>query len=642
LISLAACSAGTTDDAPEDVASTHQALLATACSTAGGNMALTLQDGEVGYVGRIAGCTTEPCVYANAKDSSGNLCVVASTGKTISVTGAGATTDVEKMVFDFSNGLFAVATTASPLMSVALDSPVGSVPASKVMIIPPVGGGNMALGVSGLDVDALTTRGATQHLDMTIAGNGGGEPGPTFEFNGGLGNDIFTGDIAGWSTALPTGWATAAALATVVGAPTTLNLTISGGPGNDTLAGGAGSNTLMGGPGNDIFLQSSTSHAETIQGGDGVDTIDYSARSAALFVTPNSDTGLSNAGITVPAASGTGGAGYAVGDILSVAGGTAGLMATLQVTAAPSGVITTATVLSVGDGYVTGTGIATTAITGVGAGATIDITAVANNDGQAGEGDSVGLDVEIVNGGSGNDILNAHAVVVTDVVLNGNGGNDQLTGGGGNDDLCGGAGNDTFYENPGNDNLVGGAGLDTADYSTGTSVVSCLNVADTAAGKTCVAQNGGKFGGVAEMDLVNGVLAKVCPRATLNVGVAAGGTAMVAPTTPGSAMAVDVENVTGNPAAANTLRCGTLACTVFGGTGSDTIVGSPLADQIFGLGGSDNVTTNGGDDLVDLTGSTTGSDTVNCNNNAVTILLSGGDTLNNGGMGTNCGTANLP
>ena len=71
-------------------------------------------------------------------------------------------------------------------------------------------------------------------------------------------------------------------------------------------------------------------------------------------------------------------------------------------------------------------------------------------------------------------------------------------------------------------------------------------------------------------------------------------------------------------------------------------MGSPLADQIFGLGGSDNVTTNGGDDLVDLTGSTTGSDTVNCNNNAVTILLSGGDTLNNGGMGTNCGTANLP
>ena len=265
-------------------------------------------------------------------------------------------------------------------------------------------------------------------------------------------------------------------------------------------------------------------------------------------------------------------------------------------------------------------------------------------------------------GGSGNDILNAHAIPAsvgatpptgafgTSVVLIGGAGNDELTGGPGNDDLCGGAGNDTFYDNEGNDNMVGGAGLDTADYSGGAGVIACLGMGDA----TCTAHNGGAFtsgvpaaGGTPEIDIVNNTaVTHVCPSAMLYISQLAG-YASVAPTTPGSAMTADVENITGSPSLANTLHCGTLACTVFGGTAADTIVGSTLVDQIFGQGGEDAVSTNGGDDLVDLThpasspsdcGGHCSTETVNCDSAAVTVLVSGGDTM----TGTTCSLANLP
>jgi Ca2+-binding RTX toxin-like protein len=632
LLAVAGCSAGPQGGVVEGVAISEQPLLAATCGTTGGNLTLTLTGGDVAYIGRLAGCTVEPCVYANAKDSSGNLCTVNSTGKNIIVTGDATAAHVEKVVFDFSNGLFGLATTSTPFMSVTLDG-TGATSASKVMVIPPLTGGNMALGANGLVIDAGAKR-TGLHVDLSIAGIST-DPAPKFEFNGGVGIDSFTGDVAN----VPTGFATPAALTAVAGAATTLNLTISGGAGADFLAGGAGSNTLIGGAGNDTFFQGTAVHAETIQGGDGVDTVDYGSRTLPVYVTPASDTGVTSAAFHTGAA----GTGYVVGDILQLAGGTSGLPATLVVASVTSGAVTTVTVGNPGDGYgATGSAIVSTAVTGVGTGATFDTVGAAGNDGQpyqatgpvAAEGDIVSSDVEIINGGSANDILNAHGVSVTDVVLNGNAGDDKLTGGAGNDDLCGGAGNDRFFDNAGNDNLVGGAGLDTADYTTGTSVIACLNAADTAATKTCATQNGS----TGEQDLVNGVLAKVCPRATLNVGLAAGGTALVAPTTPGGPMTVDVENMTGNPTAANTLRCGTLACTVFAGSAGDTIVGSPLADQIFGLGGSDTVTANGGADLIDLTGSASATETVDCGGAAVTLLYGASPTKHE----TACTSANVP
>ena len=535
LAALVACSvAPTSADGGESVGSDSASILSTACVVDGsGNLALSIADGEVAYIGKQAGCTTEPCVFANAQSAGGTLCRINSTGKTITVTRAGSA-GAEKLVLDYTNGLFAAATTTTPLVSVTLDA------GSKLAVMPPVAGGNMALGVNGLDINALSARN-TPRIDVTMTGF------TSFEFDGNAGPDVFTGDPAGWTTA-PKGWATAAALTAVLGAATASTLTVSGGAGDDILAGGAAAianNLVNGGPGNDTFLEGVIAHASAMDGGDGIDTADYSMRTVDLTVS-------------------------------------------------------------------------------------LDATA---NDGASGENDNVGDSVEIIKGGSGNDQLSAAATLLTDVVLIGNAGNDKLTGGGGNDDLCGGVGDDTLVDNLGNDMLVGSTGADVADYSAGTGNKVCLRSADA----TCAAQNGA----TGELDVINNVATKhVCPRATLNIDVGGTPAVVTVPTTmQGGAMAVDVENITGNPTSANILHCGTLPCTLFGGTGDDTLWGYTAADTIFGLGGDDTVATNGGADLVDLThAGSANTPTIDCHSDNVTVLLETGDTASQ----TACSNAVIP
>ncbi len=619
ILLVAACSSSAPESAGENTGNVPASLLSAACTVTSGNLAIVVNANEVGYVGKVNGCTTEPCLFTNALDSAGQICRINSTGKTIAVTSGGAGT--EKMVIDYSNGLFALAAT-TPLVTVAL--PSGT---SKLMVIPPVGGGNMALGVSGLDANALAARG-TPLVDVTVSA------GVDIDFNGGAGNDVFTGDPGGWTTP-PTGWATAANLTTALGAATTLTLTVSGGAGDDKLAGGAGTNSLLGGAGNDTFYQSATARAETMNGGDGIDTVDYSLRTNPVRVSP----GINSAVGTVTAAVIAAGTGYTVGDTLTLVGGKLGpatvTVATITGGGATGPVGTVSVPVLKGSGYSTGTKT-TTGGTGNGA-CTVAVTALVADDGEIGEGDAVGGTIEIIKGGSGDDILNAYAITLTEVVLMGQAGNDKLTGGSLDDDLCGGTGDDTFYTNPGDNNLVGGAGLDTADYSTGTSVIACLNVTDQAATKPCATQNGSS----GQKDLVNGVLTKVCPRATLTVDVGGVPTAAVAvPTTmQGGAMAVDVENLTGHPTAANSLYCGTLACTLFGGSGIDTLYGGAAGDIIIGGGNADIVKTNGGNDLVDLTNSGGGvTVTVDCGGSQSTLLISAADTL----APTACTNANTP
>jgi Ca2+-binding RTX toxin-like protein len=77
-------------------------------------------------------------------------------------------------------------------------------------------------------------------------------------------------------------------------------------------------------------------------------------------------------------------------------------------------------------------------------------TALVGNDGEAGEGDNVDVDVEHVWGGSGNDQLTGNAQA------------NALVGGGGDDKLDGGLGPDV---------LIGDDGFDTVDYSTRTQSV---------------------------------------------------------------------------------------------------------------------------------------------------------------------------
>jgi Ca2+-binding RTX toxin-like protein len=261
---------------------------------------------------------------------------------------------------------------------------------------------------------------------------------------------------------------------------------------------------------------------------------------------------------------------------------------------------------------------------------------VSVDDGAAAEGDDVATDIEIVKTGSGNDVLNA-TLVTTDVALIGGAGNDTITGGAGNDDLCGGAGNDRLTGNAGNDYFVGGAGNDTADYSTGTGNIVCLNPADTAAMKPCATQNGP----TGDVDVLNNTTVKnACPRASMTIDKGGAPTVTPVPTAlQGTAMAVDIEIVRGNPTAANHLYCGTIACTLFGGSAADTLSGSTLIDAIYGLGGDDTITTNGGADVVVLTHTgNAATDTVDCHNDLVTVLVTPGDTK----AFTNCASANVP
>ena len=102
------------------------------------------------------------------------------------------------------------------------------------------------------------------------------------------------------------------------------------------------------------------------------------------------------------------------------------------------------------------------------------------DDGEAGEGDNVGADIENASGGAGDNTLIGTASANTLIggaradTIDGVGGDDSITGGAESDLLTGGAGNDTvvagdgadtIFEGAGNDDQDGGAGIDVLDYS---------------------------------------------------------------------------------------------------------------------------------------------------------------------------------
>ena len=146
----------------------------------------------------------------------------------------------------------------------------------------------------------------------------------------------------------------------------------------------------------------------------------------------------------------------------------------------------------------------------------------------------------VLNGFAGNDLLRLTPDVAKNAILNGHDGNDLLIGGKGNDRLFGGNGNDSMNGMAGNDsldgglgadNMFGGLGVDTATYAgrAATVIVSIDNVAND--------------GQVGEGDNVH----------------------------------TDVENL-------------------IGGKGNDSLTGSATANRIFGGAGNDRITGGGGSD----------------------------------------------
>jgi subtilisin family serine protease len=120
------------------------------------------------------------------------------------------------------------------------------------------------------------------------------------------------------------------------------------------------------------------------------------------------------------------------------------------------------------DAFVGGVGTDTVVYTSTAA-LTVTIDGAAN-DGAAGEGDNVGLDVERVTAGSGSDSVTGSAAVN---ILKGGLGNDTVTGGLGADTLNGGGGNDRIEARDGVvDTVTCGSGTDTVIADTGDSVNS--------------------------------------------------------------------------------------------------------------------------------------------------------------------------
>ena len=103
------------------------------------------------------------------------------------------------------------------------------------------------------------------------------------------------------------------------------------------------------------------------------------------------------------------------------------------------------------------------------------------DDGEAGEGDNIGSDVEDVVAGDGDDTIIGSAAAND---LSGGAGNDTIRSGGGNDGLDGGLGRDALGGGPGVDSMAGGGNVDTiksqdtgrsADYVTCGSSVDTVN-----------------------------------------------------------------------------------------------------------------------------------------------------------------------
>jgi Ca2+-binding RTX toxin-like protein len=370
--------------------------------------------------------------------------------------------------------------------------------------------------------------------------------------------------------------------------------TLNGGAGNDKLLGGADADLLDGGPGTDTL--DGEAGPDVVEGGDGIDTADYHTRTAGVTVDVDgvADDGTTSEGDNV----GT--------DVENILGGSAadtltgsdlatvqnrlvgndgadklnGLAGVDQLVGGLGG-----DTLNGGDGrdHMFPGGGSDTMSGGPGddevsysdrtafVRVTLDGKA---DDGESGENDNVGLDMEDVSAGSGGSsvIGNAAGNVFAggsgvdffdgkagDDQLIGFAGDDTLTGGKDDDTLLGGDGDDTLsggelgLGDDGSDDFDGGLGFDTVDYSDHGGVPVTASM-DSVANDGATGQNEGD-----DIDF-------------------------------------GIERIIG----------GSGADVLIGDDGANTLIGGKFAvdggDQLFGKGGNDRLTGGAGNDTLDCDG----------------------------------------
>jgi Ca2+-binding RTX toxin-like protein len=414
---------------------------------------------------------------------------------------------------------------------------------------------------------------------------------------------------------------------------------ILGGDGDDTLAGDDGDDCVIGGAGNDILNENTGTSsgnpgngngADALDGGPGLeDVVDYGQRTTRNLIhlgiiSWNNDGGDENADSvseecddvffsTENAISGSG------NDILSADflnnqsdnEFTPGAGNDQIEGGAGNDVIHEGAAASGSDAMDGDSGADLVDYSQRSNGVTVSVNDGAGNDGEAGEGDSVGANVvsrgiegvcgeenedwddsfgepfeedeandaggvtedsiENVAGGSGGDVLVGDEGAN---ILTGNAGNDNLAGGAGSDVLSGGDGDDILAGNAGNDNLDGGAGTDWVDF-----------------------QSAGAGGVGVQVNL------------TTNTATGEGADALTG-----------FENVGGS----------SFADTIRGDAGNNVLNGRGGNDAIQGSGGDDVV--NGGSGHDELAGNG-GNDTVRGQSGRDTVRGGGGDDVTKGDGG---------
>ena len=479
---------------------------------------VTMRSADKAILVNGLGCTSDAATtnYTGAQITavgSGTANVL----KLLTITGTGAGGANTAMI-DFTNGVFAV----------------GAGTATTGIVLDLKGDAGDALVVKGTAGNDVVTAGAlgvsvnnAKKLDISFLTGVG-----KLYFSLGDGNDVFS---AGGDT-VAGGSSNTAYVAAAVG-----GLQVFGGAGNDTINEGAAQTKY-----------------EVVSGGAGIDTVDYGSRTAAVGVTLGS--GATAMGVVVPAGTSTA--------VVSLTG-TASKAVSLKVKVSTAGANIAAVPkidISIDGGATWAqtavTAAATVAVTGTGLTLAIaDGTFVLNDtwvsqrgtDGEALEADDIQADVEIVNGGSGNDTLSGYK-------------DNSLTQGNGAYTLNGGAGDDWFLQTNfvvdkgpnATEVLNGGAGTNTVDYSN-RSVGLVITMDGLAAndGDPNSAQNTA----TGEKD---------------NVGK-------------------DVENVLGG-SAADTITGNAFNNVITGGGGADSLVGGD-GDDVFFMGAS-KVSAGGGDTIV--------------------------------------------
>ncbi len=536
-----------------------------------------------------------------------------------------------------------------------------------------LGGGtddSVELRGSGLN-DTITfgSDGTTQYGDFTGDGRADLRAINTerLAIAGASGADTLSGQgrVGGRALVVPSGLDASAG---AIGA-TSLPMRVFGGAGNDTLTGGNGNDLLDGMEGDDALYASGTLGTDgndAFVGGDGRDTADYGTRTASTYLSiGHGRTSTTSAGAACSSANtnnrGDDGAYDASGQlecddidatVENLVGGS-GTDVLIGSTASntirggggsdylwggPAGACSTTVdvdVLNGEDGddvfvplIADGAAAADCRDTfngGNGVDAVLysfrtnGVTASPNgaaSSGESGEGDTIGADVELVFGGSGDDLLSAGPRAVW---LFGCAGNDTLVGGNGNDVLAGGpgddlmngfAGDDRFVEKGGVALLVAGAREASPPTSYDASFLGC-----TGASGTTVSNGAGADrmnGGVGTEDTVDyGSL----PLALGSYGLAsaAGRTAPLVITlcaASASSSSASITTVCTSGTAGGDGESGenddiVNVTRVFGGDGDDVITGAATNDMLYGYAGNDQLS--GGEGCDTLVGGAHGN-----------------------------------